>query len=135
MKHEDYFLNCHTEESISIRFKSLAKKYHPDVNKAPEATKIFQEVNKQREASLRVVLSKSGKSDTDINDYISSMMKRDFKAADSLAEDMLDEFLQKNGDKEPNFADVLNFTMKKYFGGLSKKSIDKNSPGQAKRLD
>ena len=34
-----------TEDEIKKAYRSLAKKYHPDVNKAPDAEEKFKEIN------------------------------------------------------------------------------------------
>lgn len=135
MNTENYFLNCHTEESIAIKYKALAKKYHPDVNTSPEATQIFQEIAKQREQALRAVLKRSGKSDVDINEYIASVFSRDREKSNALVDEMLDEFMLKHdSDKEPTFAEVLKFTMGKFLGGNTKKNVSEGKPGDQKKL-
>ena len=34
-----------TKEDIKSAYKKLAKQYHPDLNKSPEATEKFKEIN------------------------------------------------------------------------------------------
>ena len=34
-----------TDEELKKAYRKMAKKYHPDINKSPEATEMFQKVN------------------------------------------------------------------------------------------
>ncbi|MDD6366537.1 MAG: DnaJ domain-containing protein, partial [Stecheria intestinalis] len=38
-----------TDDEIKKAYRSLAKKYHPDVNKAPDAEEKFKEINEAYE--------------------------------------------------------------------------------------
>ena len=47
IKKMKYFVNGLTEEKLHEEYKRLARKYHPDLNKHPDATRIMQEINKE----------------------------------------------------------------------------------------
>ena len=38
-----------TNDEIEKEYKTLAKKYHPDKNKSPDATKMFQNISKAKD--------------------------------------------------------------------------------------
>lgn len=138
MKAENFFLNCHTEESISIRYKSLAKKWHPDVNKLPEATEVFQEIQKQRENAVTNLMRKHGKSEGDIHDYIQALKKRDKKAQASIIDSMANDLAKKfeNSEKPPTFMDALKMVL----DGFNKKNnpnnqVSGNNSSNQKKID
>ena len=42
-----YFKNCDCIEELKKQYRTLCFKYHPDINKSPDAVKIMQEVNNE----------------------------------------------------------------------------------------
>ena len=45
-----WFDNCSNIEELSAKYKTLAKKYHPDVSKEENADKIMKEINAEYDA-------------------------------------------------------------------------------------
>ncbi|MGN0992743.1 MAG: DnaJ domain-containing protein, partial [Bacilli bacterium] len=41
-----------SEEEIKKAYRSMAKKYHPDINKSPEASKIIVSLNEAKDTLL-----------------------------------------------------------------------------------
>lgn len=134
----DHFLNCHTEESIKIRFKSLSKQYHPDKNKTRDTTKIFQQILEQRDKALRAVWKKLGLDDRQIQERLQEFMidylvKGDRSGVQEMGEALGKQFFEQyKGDKEPTFTDVLKFVGKNVMGAL--RAIENPAAGR-KKLD
>lgn len=139
---ENHFLNCHSEESIKIRYRSLSKKWHPDKNKSPAAKSTFQEILRQRDEALRDVYRKLGLTDKEISakidDFLSSILETGkIKPSDDLVNSLADEFGASMGDKEPSFADVLKFVSGKILPNAKKKILgeDPKKDTDQKKLD
>lgn len=113
MKTENYFLNCNSEQAVKIRFISLSKKYHPDVNKDLTATEIFQTISNQRDETLRNLYKKSGKSDIEIDRMMKDVFENlDLKNLGSLTDKLADKFsASQKGDKPPSFMDVFKMVV------------------------
>ena len=45
----NHFQNINTLEELKSAYRKLAKQYHPDINKAPEALQIMKEINTEYE--------------------------------------------------------------------------------------
>lgn len=137
MKAEEYFLNCHTEESISIRFKSLAKKWHPDKNKNPEATEVFQEINKQREKALRDMLKRQGKTEFQTDEFLAAYFSKDKNKTDSMIENLTESFVKKfeDSDKPPTFADAFKHVLGSFFPKTEGKNINSGDNSNNKQLN
>lgn len=46
----EYFKNCECIEELKKQYRSLCFKYHPDINKSPEAVQIMQIINNEYDA-------------------------------------------------------------------------------------
>lgn len=51
-----WFDNCSNIEELSTKYKTLAKKYHPDVSKEENADKIMKEINAEYDASYSAII-------------------------------------------------------------------------------
>lgn len=125
MVKENYFLNCHSEESIKIRYKKLANELHPDKNPDdPEATANFQDMCNQRDDAFRRVYKNSGKTskelETELENFVSNLNKDLFKGLDKVATSFAEKWVEENPDKEPTFGDVFRMV----FGGLKKAHLN-----------
>jgi DnaJ-class molecular chaperone len=129
----NYFLNCHTEESVKIRYRKLSKELHPDKNKEnPDATKKFQQMTDQRDAALRVIYRKAGLSDNDIEmklrDFLSEFINGNTANLNSIADEMAQRFKDDNPDKEMNTKNVFAYVFKTMLGSLSAKNVSGTQP-------
>lgn len=116
MKTENYFLNCHSLESIKIRFRDLSKKYHPDkTGDDPEALKIMQTVSDQRDEAIKRVMIKGGKSEAEIEDYIKVFVTD--LATGTLNKNTM-ENIAEHLDKKYNGKATLGDVMKEVFSGF-----------------
>lgn len=43
----EYFKNCNCVEELKKQYRALCFKYHPDINKSPDAVKTMQEINNE----------------------------------------------------------------------------------------
>lgn len=140
MQTENYFLNCHSEESIKIRYKKLAKKLHPDKNiDDATAKEKFQEMKNQRDAALWIIYRKSGISDEEIEkklqSFVNEILSGDTSGINDAADILGKQFQGQHPDKELNTENVFKFVfdnllsaagMKKVFDkGDDKKKLDK----------
>lgn len=120
---QNYFLNCHTEESVKIRFRALSKHHHPDVCKDANATEIFQEIERQRGETMKAIWKKSGKSDQEIEFMFEDLIKST-SALKSYTDKIADHF--SNADKPPTFSEIFKFV----FNDL----VQKEGSDQKKKL-
>ncbi len=132
MKSENYFLNCHSEESVKIRFRKLSVKLHPDKNSGdPDATKNFQEMLDQRDETLRTIYKKSGISDAQIETKLSNFMNDfasgDFSGSHVAAKTLEQKFREENPGKELNAANLFPFVVKNLIDAVSGKNKLKGS--------
>ena len=130
-----YFSECKTTEQIKKKYLKLAKEFHPDVNKEKEATKIFQEILKQRDKRIREIMRAEGKNDYDIDELINTFGTKDFdknimSAAQSIAEKLKDEgkLDLSKPDGGVSFGKLFGMVLKevnKAMDGPEKKKLDK----------
>jgi DnaJ-class molecular chaperone len=126
---KDYFLNCHSEESIKIRFKMLSKEFHPDVNKDPGATEIMQEITSQRDQKLRDLYRQQGKSDQEIDELLTTIWNPDSmdKYTDMVANRILES------GKKPTFVDIFKMVAGDLFAAEERKQQKKDLPGENRK--
>lgn len=120
---EKHFLNCHTEEAVKIRWRSLSKQYHPDVNKEPNAKEIFQEIEDERAKTLKSIWQKQGKNDQEIDIMLMDLIK-DPNAMRSYVDQIVEKFSK--ADKPPSSAELF----KHIFNDLMGKETKKNDQGK-----
>lgn len=142
MRPENYFLNCHTEKSVSIRFKKLSNELHPDKHpQDPGATKKFQEMKDQRDAALRYIYKKTGISDKEIEEklhaFVMDLDNLDFSKINDVSEMFAKKFMEEHPDEDPTFANMAKFVLGNLFGAEKKKNkkIGGQGAGPGKELD
>lgn len=137
MGNEDYFLNCHSEESIKIRWRDLSKKWHPDKNKDPKAKEIFQEISNQRDKALRLFYKRSGLTDQEIDAKIDSFLEEIFSGKfsedkmNSIVESMGKQILEEHDGKDLSFGDIFKIVSDKFMAP-GKKKVEGKDPGAGK---
>ena len=69
----NYFLNITTAEELKSAYRNLAKQYHPDINKSPEALEIMKVINSEYEYLAQELKNERGYTETQkqANDFIS----------------------------------------------------------------
>jgi len=69
----NHFQNINTLEELKSAYRKLAKQYHPDINKAPEALQIMKEINTEYEYLAQQLKNERGYTETkqQANDFIS----------------------------------------------------------------
>lgn len=139
MNPENYFLNCHTEESVKIRFKLLAKEHHPDKNKGNEvsAVKLFQEITNQRDNAIKKIYLKEGKSPEETEAALKTLIKDldnfDFSNSQTVADSLTAELDAMYGEGNYTVAQVAKHVFGKLFGTARKmKNINGSAPDQKK---
>lgn len=120
MKYKNYYeiLNINrksTRDEIRNSFRKLAKKYHPDTNKTPEAESMFKDINeaydvltndeKRRKYDRQVAKYGYGIVDTDSS---LSNVKYEFKSGVNVINDLLNTILGFKKDDAQNFGDINN---------------------------
>ena len=120
MKYKNYYeiLNINrksTRDEIRNSFRKLAKKYHPDTNKTPEAENMFKDINeaydvltndeKRRKYDRQVAKYGYGIVDTDSS---LSNVKYEFKSGVNVINDLLNTILGFKKDDAQNFGDINN---------------------------
>lgn len=120
MKYKNYYeiLNINrksTRDEIRNSFRKLAKEYHPDTNKTPEAENMFKDINeaydvltneeKRRKYDRQVARYGYGMVDTDSS---LSNVKYEFKSGVNVINDLLGTILGFKKDDAQNFGDINN---------------------------
>ena len=120
MKYKNYYeiLNINrksTRDEIRNSFRTLAKKYHPDTNKTPEAESMFKDINeaydvltndeKRKKYDRQVARYGYGMVDTDSS---LSNVKYEFKSGVNVINDLLSTILGLKKDDAQNFGDINN---------------------------
>lgn len=120
MKYKNYYeiLNINrksSQEQIKLSFRKLAKKYHPDTNKTPEAESIFKDINeaydiltneeKRKKYDRQVARYGYGIVDSDSS---LSNVKYEFKSGVNVINDLLNTILGFKKDEAQNFGDINN---------------------------
>ncbi len=120
----EHFLNCHTEESVKIRFKKLSKQLHPDKNGGTnEAKEKFQDMISERDEVLTKIYQKDGKTDAQIQEKIKDLFSEGISMSgmESIGTAIAQKMARENPGKELSFADALKYTLEAFTG---KKQID-----------
>ena len=97
-----------TQEQIKKAFRTLAKKYHPDVNKAPnakemmqkitEAYEVLSDITKRKEYDKKLnIQANSGNKQSTYHPYSSYTKTKEESEMD--LDDWLDEYLKKEREK------------------------------------
>ncbi|MBX2932026.1 MAG: DnaJ domain-containing protein [Chitinophagaceae bacterium] len=82
-----------TKEEVKKRYRELAKKYHPDVNKSPDATAKMQEIQE----AYYILYDDEARSRYDFQyDKIYGKKKEDFKSSNTHNQAKSDSTEQKN---------------------------------------
>lgn len=115
MKYKNYYeiLNVNRKNSvqdIKLAYRKLAKKYHPDTNKTPEAESIFKDVNEayatlmddEKRKKYDRQVARYGYGFTE-NDYTLSNVKYEFKSGVNVINDLFTTIL---GFKKDEAQDV-----------------------------
>lgn len=120
MKYKNYYeiLDINRKSSrdeIKISFRKLAKKYHPDTNKTPEAESMFKDINeaydvltndeKRKKYDRQVARYGYGMVGTDSS---LSNVKYEFKSGVNVINDLLNTILGLKKDDAQNFGDINN---------------------------
>lgn len=110
---ENYFLNCHSEESIKIRYRKLAIELHPDKNPDDsEAKANFQNMIDQRDQAIRKIYTKAGKSTEEmeklLKDFIVDLDKLNFSSLDNIAKSFTEELDQMHGEGNYSVGQIFN---------------------------
>jgi len=114
MKYKNYYeiLDVNRKSSvqdIKLAYRKLAKKYHPDTNKTPEAESIFKDVNEayatlmddEKRKKYDRQVARYGYGFTD-NDYTLSNVKYEFKSGVNAINDLFTTILGFRKDEMPN---------------------------------
>jgi len=69
----NHFQNITTLEELKVTYRKLAKQYHPDINKQPEALQTMKEINTEYEFLAQQLKNERGYTETkqQANDFIS----------------------------------------------------------------
>lgn len=120
MKYKNYYeiLDINRKSSrdeIRISFRKLAKQYHPDTNKTPEAENMFKDINeaydvltndeKRRKYDRQVARFGYGMITSDSS---LSNVKYEFKSGVNVINDLLNTILGFKKDDAQNFGDINN---------------------------
>jgi DnaJ-class molecular chaperone len=136
---EDYFLNCHSEESIKIRYRKLSKEFHPDKNPDPNALAIIQEINDQRDKALKVLYKKSGLSDVDIeaklHSFVHEFINGDTSNMNNVAQSLTEKFEAEHPGKELNFKNLFPFVIEELMGAVTSKNKKVNGAAGNGQID
>ena len=104
-----------SKEEIRLSFRKLAKKYHPDTSKEPDAEKVFKDINEAYD--ILTDEEKRRKYDRQtyrlgfgiIDDNMSlSNVKYEFKSGVNVINDLLTTILGFKKDEAQNFGDINN---------------------------
>ena len=114
MKYKNYYeiLDVNrksTIQEIKLAYRKLAKKYHPDTNKTPEAEAIFKDVNEayatliddEKRKKYDRQVARYGYGFTE-NDYTLSNVKYEFKSGVNAINDLFTTILGFRKDEIPN---------------------------------
>lgn len=125
MKYKNYYeiLNINrksSKEEIRSSFRKLAKKYHPDTNKTPEAESMFKDINEaydiltddEKRKKYDRQVAKYGYGFTDTNSSLSNV-KYEFKSGVNVINDLLSTILGLKKDDLQTIPNVENKTTAK----------------------
>jgi DnaJ-class molecular chaperone len=129
---EDYFLNCHSDESITTRFRSLAKKMHPDIaGNTPEANEAFRYLQLQRDEAFKKVHKNLSSQDLhkalgdfvgqfdNFSAYLENVKNMNFT---DIGKGALSEWGKNNPGKDPSYGDMFKLVLGKM---IKKPPLDK----------
>ena len=108
----NYFLNCHTEEAVKIRWRQLALQYHPDrasklgADKEKEFSEIMKLVNDERDVTLVKIYRRSGAAEDAIQERLREFtrtMNLKSLVSNGTAQSLMEKFQEKNPGVEIGF--------------------------------
>ena len=120
MKYKNYYeiLNINRKSSrdeIRNSFRKLAKEYHPDTNKTPEAENMFKDINEaydvltneEKRKKYDRQVARFGYGIVDADSSLSNV-KYEFKSGVNVINDLLGTILGFKKDDTQNFGDLNN---------------------------
>lgn len=122
---EQYFLNCHSEESIRTRYKSLAVKMHPDKNLLDiDANKNFQDMIAQRDLAIKKIYSNLSAEEMEVafRNFTSGLEKILTTNPIKMATQFNSEWDRLHPGKEPTIGEWFIFIKNLVFKGHKKRN-------------
>lgn len=132
---KNFFATCKDINQVKREYKKLSKKYHPDVNKSPDANEKFKEIVNERDKKIREIMRAEGKSEYDMQEVIDNLGTADFmnsihNAATGIAQELIDEGIidKTKPDGGISFAKLFTHVLGKINKNLDEKPDQKKLP-------